>query len=325
MRVLEGGASPASRRHGLPTLERPRTRVMLLLALLGLAAATGTLVLPLPLAGLFCLMLTATASLSLRGPALGSLLAALAATLALALMRLMGLVLEADPESFLGGSGLAGLDRLLGSPALRYPGVWAATLETAALLLAPSLLAIWTSPVLARPAPRELAPSRLVKTKGHPLAAEAGLELAGWELQRAARYRRRVTLALIGIDGAQEAAHTRAAPLSSWMAQLDQLLLRDLSRFETVAEHRLDDRLLVLPEVWADSYAAEAGRLCQLASQRIGRPVRAALASFPIDGSTVEELLGSLETALEACRAGGTEVSAGSLGATRTPVTDFAS
>jgi hypothetical protein len=83
------------------------------------------------------------------------------------------------------------------------------------------------------------------------------------------------------------------------MRRVDRFLLRQLSRFEVVAEYGATRRLLVLPEVWTDGFEEEAERLCRLAGQRTGRPVRAAMVTFPFHGTRIEGLLNELEHALE--------------------------
>jgi hypothetical protein len=109
------------------------------------------------------------------------------------------------------------------------------------------------------------------------------------------------------------------------MLRVDQFLVAQLSRFEAVAEHGPGERLLLLPEVWADGFVEEAQRLCHLAGQRAGRPVRGALVTFPFHGTRAEDLLAELELALERCRGGNLLVSVGTPAPDQRPATGFAS
>jgi hypothetical protein len=106
---------------------------------------------------------------------------------------------------------------------------------------------------------------------------------------------------------------------------VDQFLAAHLSRFEAVAEHRPGEWLLVLPEVWADGFAEEAERICDLAGQRAGRPVRGALVTFPLDGTRVGDLLAELELALERCRTNNVLVGVGVVAPESSPAAGFAS
>jgi hypothetical protein len=153
---------------------------------------------------------------------------------------------------------------------------------------------------------------------------EAALERLDWELARAGEYRRPLTLCLLGLDPV--AGDEDASRLAGAMGRVDQLLLQELSRFELASEHGPAERLLVLPELWADGFAEDAARLCALASGRVRKTARAALVTFPFDGTRPETLLADLESALARCRAGDALLAIGTVG--REPVavtTDFAS
>jgi hypothetical protein len=141
------------------------------------------------------------------------------------------------------------------------------------------------------------------------------------ELARAADYRRPLALCLLGLD--PDAADP--SELEARMRRIDHLLLRELGRFEAAAEHGAGERLLILPELWADAYAETAGELCARAGGRVGRTVRAALLTFPFDGDGREALLAELELALESCRTGDALLRAGRSPRPATGVEDFAS
>jgi hypothetical protein len=159
------------------------------------------------------------------------------------------------------------------------------------------------------------------------LRKEAGLERTEWELARASEYRRPFTLCLLGLDPGQDGKGEEQdqSGLEDGMRRIDQLLLRELTRFEAAAEHSPRERLLVLPEVWADGYAEAANELCGLLGGRVGRTVRAALVTFPFDGTKVEGLITDLELALDRCRADDALVAVGAVGRVAAGVRDFAS
>jgi hypothetical protein len=286
---------------------------MLLLALTSGGAALSAEVYPAPLAALFCLLLGAAGTLPLRLPVRralpGALSAGLAAMIALAIGRLVASALRMDPGT---------------EPA----AAWAGTAAGAALLAGCSLLALWTARALSRP-PVDWAASPPQRTiGGEPviLRREAGREHTEWELGRAADYRRPLTLCLLGLDSPGDGAQALdASELETRMGRIDQLLLRELGRFEVAAEQGAAERLLILPEVWADGYAETAGQLCARAGGRMGLTVRAALLTFPFDGTRADGLITDLELALERCRAGDTVVSVGTVGRGPSGVEDFAS
>jgi hypothetical protein len=254
---------------GLDFLQPARTRAMLLVAFFGASAGAAIELYGAPVAILFCLLMAASCLVPLRARALPSIMLAAVAAAALALGRLAS---EGPGASWL----------------------WAGLAAGSALLLGSTLLALGTSHALARTAAGAggRRDRRGVESAGSVLSSEAGLKRAAWELARAAHYRRQVTLCLFGLDaGGME----HATP----MRRVDRFLLRQLSGFEVVAEHGATRRLLVLPEVWADGFGEEAQRLCRLAGQRAGRPVRAAMVTFPFHGTRIEDLLNELEVALE--------------------------
>jgi hypothetical protein len=193
-----------------------------------------------------------------------------------------------------------------------------------------SLLAIWMSGALARP-PSSWAGRRPQSVAGGEaviLRREAGRERLEWELARAADYRRPLVLCLLGLDRHTGSEQPAADPseLEARMLRIDQLLLRELGRFEVAAEHGAGERLLILPEIWADGYVETAGELCARAGGRVGRTVRASLVTFPFDGTRTDGLLADLELGLERCRAGDGLVNVGpAAGGVTGGVADFAS
>jgi len=127
-----------------------------------------------------------------------------------------------------------------------------------------------------------------------------GLRRAEWELARAMEYGREVTLALVGIDvpAGVDASTTRL----DLLRRLDELVLESVTRFDVLGEYGLYERLMVLPEESASGIGEHATQLCAVATERLGRRVRMALATFPAQGSTLRALLTELEIDLAGCR-----------------------
>jgi hypothetical protein len=307
VRVLHGDPQAADPRRLQALLGPVRTRAMLLVAAACASAALVAQLYPGPLAALFCLLLAAGCTVPLRTSTRLGLLAALGIAVALVPA---GLALTSlDPVAAAAGSLLCG-----------------------ALVAGCSLLSVWTSRALSRP-PLAWAGGR-PRTQKTLLSAptvqrrEAALERLDWELARAGEYRRPLTLCLLGLDPAagEGRVDVDARGLESAMGAVDQLLLQELSRFELASEHGSAERLLVLPELWADGFAEDAARLCALASGRVRRTARAALVTFPFDGTRAETLLTDLEAALARCRAGDALLAIGTVGRDSVGVTtDFAS
>jgi hypothetical protein len=298
-----------------------RTRLMLLLGLFGAAAVAAVQLYPAPVAILFCLLTAAACALSLRVRTLPALLVAALSATAFAIGRLTSLLLQASPGAGRTGSSAAALL----APALTDPTPWPGLLLGAVLMAGCSLLALSVSRALARPAPA--LPRRRrgadVESVQAVLTRDAGLARAEWEVARAAHYRRQVTFCLLRLDRPEDDSEPPAP--ESVTSRVDQFLAAHLSRFEAVAEHRPGEWLLLLPEVWADGFAEEAGRICDLAGQRAGRPVRSALVTFPLDGTRVGDLLAELELALERCRTNNVLVGVGVVAPESSPAAGFAS
>lgn len=303
MRVLQNTAALEVGNRWLTLLEPARTRVMLLVALAAAAAVFATGFYPPAQAALFCLLLGAACTLPLRLNAAQALVTGPAAVLVLTAVRLLASATGADS-----GTGVS---------------AWAGAAMGDLLLLGCSLAALWTSEALARPSGADADRRRPYPGSGEAaiLRREDGRERLEWELARATDYRRPLTLCLLGLD--REPADP-AGPAAR-MRRVDHLLTRELGRFESAAELGPGERLLILPEVWADGYADTAVQLCARAAGRVGRTVRAALITFPFDGRGRDALIARLELALESCRAGGALVSVGASARPVCDVEDFAS
>lgn len=326
MRVLQGtggGRRGPERLVGSTrvALLPARTRLMLLLGLFGAAAVAAVQLYPAPVAILFCLLTAAACALSLRVRTLAALLVAALSTITLAIGRLTSLLLQASPGTGRTGSSAGALL----APALSDPTPWPGLLLGAVFMAGCSLLALSVSRALARPAPALSRRRRgaEVESVQAVLTRDAGLARAEWEVARAAHYRRQVTFCLLGLDRPEDDSEPPAP--ESVTSRVDQFLAGQLSRFEAVAEQRPGEWLLLLPEVWADGFAEEARRICHLAGQQAGRPVRGALVTFPLDGKRGGDLLAELELALERCRTNDLLVSVGVVAPESSPAAGFAS
>jgi len=130
-----------------------------------------------------------------------------------------------------------------------------------------------------------------------------------------------VTLGLVGIDapGDDDAEETDALPLPGKgeesrleaMGRLDSVLRNGLPGDDLLCEYGPWERLLILPDVWAEDFRETAAQLVKAARQQVNRQVRVALITFPVDGQRAADPLDYLERALEVCRAGRTSVSVG--------------
>src|SRR5207245_11162881 len=68
------------------------------------------------------------------------------------------------------------------------------------------------------------------------------------------------------------------------MGQLDEVLSSRLPGDDVLSEYGPWERLLVLPDVWAEDYRDQAANLVRMARQRVRRQVCVALITFPLDG-----------------------------------------
>jgi hypothetical protein len=278
------------------------TRLMVALAWTSLGAVLTCALLPAPAGVLGTLLIGAMALVGLRASAPA---ARAAGVLAAALLASAGVALalvRADPAAALDGPAAALL-----SPVLRDPGTWLPVLASAALVLGTAPLAGWTAAglalampgVTAEPEPVEEAPAS-VPPPVPPRAAD--LPQVEAELARAAEEVRDVSLALLGIDGA-------GAGDQGWaMALLDEAVAGSLTGSDSVCDYGPAERLVVLQGVSASALRSGAAQLCVAGADLSGRPVRAAVATFPADGATLDELRARLERDLASCRADGTIV-----------------
>jgi hypothetical protein len=184
---------------------------------------------------------------------------------------------------------------------------WASALLGAGSLLASSALALWCADALA-------APPAAAPPGPEPAAARGsgavGPARADWMLAEARRGRRLVTMGLVGVDAPAD-YELEPGEREAVMGQLDEMLSGGLAAPEALSEYGPWERLVVLPDVWAEDVREQAANLVKTARQRIRRPVRVALITFPLDGPGASEPFEYLERALEVCRAGRSSVSVG--------------
>jgi len=288
------GYSAGSALPGAGELGVLRTRVMLLAAsgaLVVVAAAAGCLT----SAAVLLAVLEAVVVLAcLRAPQRAALTVSLLAALAFIALRVGTWPVVADPAA-------------PASPSLLDEGAWASALLGAGALLASSALALWCaealriSPTVAPPPARDSSP------RG---ADVVGPARADWMLAEARRGHRLVTMGLIGVDAPAD-YELEPGEREAVMGQLDELLSGSLAGLEALSEYGPWERLVVLPDVWAEDFREQAANLVKTARQHIRRPVRVALITFPLDGPGASEPFEYLERALEVCRAGRSSVSVG--------------
>ncbi|HLH68503.1 MAG TPA: hypothetical protein VKY90_05625 [Candidatus Dormibacteraeota bacterium] len=190
------------------------------------------------------------------------------------------------------------LQDVLTQPVLRQGGTWAGVIVAIVVLMGSSLLADVVSAGAARPPEGEPSPAAATTPPILPSrleGRETGLLKAEQELTRAATYRRPLTLGLIGPDVDQGSS-------GSGMDALDRLLCDTFTAFDVVCAYGTRERLIVMPEEPSERVAAAAAHLCEVASDRLGCPVRMSVAGFPEDGSTLSELLLRLDQRLLRCR-----------------------
>jgi len=264
-----------------------RTQTAAVVAWAAGTAALGTALYPPLAAALFAFLAGVVMVVAMRTSLRGGLVAGAAAAVPFAFADLRLSALAAGISHEVVASLLLGLGLLLAS---------AAVADTASTAI---------SRVGADPArARDVEP--MWTERATMSERDAGLRRAAWEVARAAEYRRKVALALVGLDihGAGDDAGTRLA----LMRALDELVLGSVTRFDVVCEYGPCERLMVLPEESAASLVDGASRICALATERLGRDVRMALVSFPANGQTPHALLTGLELDLEACRVHGIAV-----------------
>jgi hypothetical protein len=192
----------------------------------------------------------------------------------------------------------------LGGPAVaavRDPGTSLPVLLGATLVLGSAPMAAWAASGLSRGAGG--SPHPRVEPEEDPLAESAptlpaplGTSPAETDTARPIAAVRDVSLALLGVDPAGEGDAVRA------MRLLDEVVAASLAASDAISEYGPMERLVVLPGVSASVLSAGATQLCLAAAKRVGRPVRAAVATAPGDGSTLRHLLRGLEAGLASCR-----------------------
>ena len=294
-----------------------RVRVMLLVASGALAAVAGAATCPTAAAIMLAVLDVLVVAASLRGPQRAAVSVSLLAALSFVSLRLV-----TSAAAVAGGANIGGVFHAMSGLSLLDEGAWASALLGAGTLLASSALALWCAeglgsssgaaspapaPALARPVLAAPAPATAVAPRE---AAVVGRARADWLLAEARRGRRLVTLGLIGVDAPAE-YELEPGEREGIMVQLDEMLRSGLAGEEALSEYGPWERLLVLPDVWAEDFREQAANLVKTARQRIRRPVRVALITFPLDGPGSTEPLEYLERSLEVCRAGRSSVSVG--------------
>jgi hypothetical protein len=195
------------------------------------------------------------------------------------------------------------LQGMLTQALLRQESVWVGMIVAVVVLMVSSLLAdVVSRGAACHPEEEESAPA--LEANPQPVLPprldrrEAGLLKAEWELTRAITYRHHLTLGLVGPD-ADQGAEEQSRPS---MDALDHLLCDTFTAFDVICAYGPWERLIVMPEEPSERVAAGAMHLCEVASDRLGCPVRMSVAGFPEDGSTLSELLSRLDQRLLYCR-----------------------
>jgi hypothetical protein len=266
-------------RSSLGGFQATRTRVMLLAVAGALLSALGSATCPAPAAILLTLLYGAVVAIALRSPLWVAIPASVLAVLAFGFMQLRMMAPDGDQRAILG-----------------------------VLLVAACALAAWCSRALGSGAGTAPAVKLWMARSSPPVA---GRERAEWVLAEAVGAGRLVTLGLLGVDAPAEDEEVAPEERIEAMRQLDEVLRAGLPSEEMLCEYGPWERLLVLPDVWAEDFRDTAGQLVKVARQRVRRQVRVALISFPREGSRASNPVDYLERALEVCRAGRTSVSVG--------------
>lgn len=286
----------------LESLRLARTRMALLVAACAGLTATAAAMYPRLATVVFALLLGLVFTVGICLPLPRTLLIGLPAAITFALIGFGLTVLERDP-----GAIVAGLSATTESHALREPGVWGPVVAGAAFLGAVSVGATWASAGLAMTSRVRATPPPELVPRGE---VGGGRERAERELAWAAQEGRLLTLGLIGIDAPADGGE-EAGARDSIMEQLDETVEMVMAEAGALCDYGTWERLVILPDVWAEDFREAAVHLTRVARQRVRLPVRAALISFPRDGSRAANPLDYLERALEVCRAGRTSVSVG--------------
>ena len=282
-----------------------RTSVMLaLFAVAGAIALVVTLSPPLATA-VFALTLVVCMLATLRFGAPTGLVLAAAGTVVYGFSQIALTVVELDPQASLLDPG-----RLVHNPLLYRVETWSPAVVGAVLLFATVGLAEVMSRVLTQAADIRGRQQNLIRILAREdpetnlVSRQHGLQQAEQEVARARRYRRRLTLALVGIDPAPT-IEIKSAEHSELLRHLGEVLKRGLRELDVVSRYGDWEILLVLPETPREGARNVVGRLCTEATQTLSRTTRAAIMVFPEDGPTLEQLETELEAALAVCRTAG--------------------
>ncbi len=120
------------------------------------------------------------------------------------------------------------------------------------------------------------------------------------EIERARRYQRSLTLALIRPEGwsrvVEERGEVRAQQA---LADLGALLAETVRVVDKVIRYGDTTFALLLPETPLEGAHVVAEKVCRTALERIAVPVRAGIAAFPDDAANGDALLAEAEQALE--------------------------
>ena len=283
-----------------------RTTVMLaIFTIAGAIALVVTLSPPLATA-VFALSLTAVMLLTLRfGATPTGLVAAVAVALVYGFSHIILTVVILDPQA-----SILDLPALLSNPLLYRVETWSPALVGAVLLFASAGLSEVMSRVLTQAADIRGRQQNLIRILAREdpdtnlVSRQHGLQQAEQEVSRARRYRRRLTIALVGIDPSPT-IDLRSPEHSDLLRRLGEIFRHDLRDLDMVCRYGDWEILLVLPETPREGSRNVIGRICGDATQALSRTVRAAIMVYPEDGPTIEQLERELESALSVCRTAG--------------------
>jgi GGDEF domain-containing protein len=256
-------------------------------------------------AGLFALLAGVVVLATLRGGRVLGLLTAVAGTLAFGFAHFATELQLLDPQT-----SLADPSRVLANPLLQRVEVWSPAVVGMVLLFALVGVAELVSrnvADLAEVAARQQTLIALL-AKEDPetglYSREHALQVADQELARSRRFKRKLALALVGVDPPPPEA-VDEGERGRLMAELAAITLDGLRHLDVVGRFDSWEILMVLPETAIDGARVVIGRITTHSAQRLSRAVRVTVMVFPDDGSTIEQLLAELQSALAVCRSAG--------------------